>query len=255
MERRTDERGQAMVEFTLIATVLATLLLAVFQFGVAFSDYISVPDARRSLEGARHLVGGGLLGQHLRLQELVHDGQGAERPGHELGRRPAGHRHRDRALLRLHLRTPDRLGNHVALGHDAHREQGLMSRLRRSQRGQTAVEFTLMIPVMLLFVLGIFQVGTTFFNNESIQTAARDGARAGAIHSGDDDADIYAAVTAAVKANVSGLDLTKLTITEDCGTCNQNDLLTVTVSYPWKIGVLAFSQSGTLTTVTKLRME
>lgn len=37
-----------MVEFSLIATVLATLLLAVFQFGVAFSDYISVADAARA---------------------------------------------------------------------------------------------------------------------------------------------------------------------------------------------------------------
>ena len=37
-----------MVEFTLIATVLATLLLAVFQFGTAFSDYISVADAARA---------------------------------------------------------------------------------------------------------------------------------------------------------------------------------------------------------------
>jgi Flp pilus assembly protein TadG len=48
MERRTEERGQAMVEFTLIATVLATLLLAVFQFGTAFSNYISVADAARA---------------------------------------------------------------------------------------------------------------------------------------------------------------------------------------------------------------
>jgi Flp pilus assembly protein TadG len=56
--RRREERGQAMVEFTLIATVLATLLLACFQFGVAFSNYISVTDAARaaarkaSLDGA-----------------------------------------------------------------------------------------------------------------------------------------------------------------------------------------------------------
>jgi Flp pilus assembly protein TadG len=48
MKRRHDERGQAMVEFTLIATVLATLLLAVFQFGTAFSDYISVADSARA---------------------------------------------------------------------------------------------------------------------------------------------------------------------------------------------------------------
>jgi Flp pilus assembly protein TadG len=48
MKRHHDESGQAMVEFTLIATVLATLLFAVFQFGVAFSDYISVADASRA---------------------------------------------------------------------------------------------------------------------------------------------------------------------------------------------------------------
>jgi Flp pilus assembly protein TadG len=46
--KRRQERGQAMVEFTLIATVLATLLLAVFQFGVAFSNYINVTDAARA---------------------------------------------------------------------------------------------------------------------------------------------------------------------------------------------------------------
>jgi Flp pilus assembly protein TadG len=46
--KRREERGQAMVEFTLIATVLATLLLACFQFGVAFSDYINVTDAARA---------------------------------------------------------------------------------------------------------------------------------------------------------------------------------------------------------------
>jgi Flp pilus assembly protein TadG len=49
MKRRSsNERGQAMVEFTLIAMVLATLLLAVFQFGVTFSNYISVADAARA---------------------------------------------------------------------------------------------------------------------------------------------------------------------------------------------------------------
>jgi Flp pilus assembly protein TadG len=46
--KRREERGQAMVEFTLIATVLATLLLACFQFGVAFSNYINVTDASRA---------------------------------------------------------------------------------------------------------------------------------------------------------------------------------------------------------------
>jgi Flp pilus assembly protein TadG len=125
----------------------------------------------------------------------------------------------------------------------------------RSERGQSAVEFGLVIPVMLLFILGIFQIGITYFHNETIQTAARDGARAGAIHSGDSQAEVYQAVRDAVRANVSGLDLSQLTIDPSCAPCEHDQTLTVTVTYPWKIGVMAFSQSGTLTTVTRLRME
>jgi Flp pilus assembly protein TadG len=45
---RREERGQAMVEFTLIASVLGVLLLTVFQFGVVFSNYINVADAARA---------------------------------------------------------------------------------------------------------------------------------------------------------------------------------------------------------------
>jgi Flp pilus assembly protein TadG len=57
MKRHRNERGQAMVEFTLIATVLATLMLAIFQFGVAFSDYISVADAARAAARKASTVG------------------------------------------------------------------------------------------------------------------------------------------------------------------------------------------------------
>ena len=131
----------------------------------------------------------------------------------------------------------------------------------RSERGQTAVEFALVIPVMLLFLLGIFQIGITYYNNESLDTSARDGARAGAIHTGSSVAQIKAFVDAAVRANAVGLDTstTKLVVTLFCSPdptiCNQGDTIDVTVTYPWKIGVLAFSQSGTLSTHTTLRME
>ena len=48
-----------MVEFTLIATMLATLLLAVFQFGTAFSDYISVADSARAAARKASTYGAG----------------------------------------------------------------------------------------------------------------------------------------------------------------------------------------------------
>ena len=133
---------------------------------------------------------------------------------------------------------------------------------RLSERGQTAVEFALVIPVMLLFVLGIFEVGRTYFNNEAIQTAARDGARAGAIHTGATSAQIQAYVQAAVLANTPGLKPSNVTVTTTCiessgdSTCwEQNDTIDVRVTYPYHIGVLSFAASGTLTAHTQLRFE
>ncbi len=44
-------RGQALVEFTLVATLLLLLLLGIIQFGIVYSNQLAVTDAAR--EGAR----------------------------------------------------------------------------------------------------------------------------------------------------------------------------------------------------------
>jgi Flp pilus assembly protein TadG len=134
---------------------------------------------------------------------------------------------------------------------------------RLSERGQTAVEFALVIPIMLLFVLGIFEVGRAYFNNESLQTSARDGARTGALYAGDTPAQIQTIVQTAVWANATGL--TKPTVVATCiadtapptGTtpCIQNNRVDVVVTYPYHIGVLSFGVGGTLTAHTQLRFE
>jgi Flp pilus assembly protein TadG len=49
--KRRGERGQALVEFALIAPLFAIILLGCFQMGVAFTNYIAVTDAARA--GAR----------------------------------------------------------------------------------------------------------------------------------------------------------------------------------------------------------
>ncbi len=47
----TGEKGASTVEFALVAPVLIMLLFAIFQFGLAFSRYVSLTHAAR--EGAR----------------------------------------------------------------------------------------------------------------------------------------------------------------------------------------------------------
>ena len=46
-----DERGQAIVEFAIVASMLLVLLLGIAQFGIAFNHYLTLTDAVRT--GAR----------------------------------------------------------------------------------------------------------------------------------------------------------------------------------------------------------
>lgn len=57
----TEQKGQTMTEFALVLPVIALLLFAVIQFGVAFNHYLTVTDAARAgaRKGAVSLYGGG----------------------------------------------------------------------------------------------------------------------------------------------------------------------------------------------------
>ena len=48
-----------------------------------------------------------------------------------------------------------------------------------SQSGASAVEFALLLPVLLLFLFGIIEFSVLFYNKAMITNASREGARAG----------------------------------------------------------------------------
>jgi len=54
LEPRRKSRGQAMVEFALLASLLFLLVMGIFDFGRAISVYINIAEAAH--EGARQLV-------------------------------------------------------------------------------------------------------------------------------------------------------------------------------------------------------
>ncbi|HZZ83152.1 MAG TPA: TadE family protein [Anaeromyxobacteraceae bacterium] len=54
-------------------------------------------------------------------------------------------------------------------------------RERRRERGAAAVEFAILLPVLLLLVLGAMDWGYYFFVEQVIVNAAREGARAGSL--------------------------------------------------------------------------
>jgi hypothetical protein len=58
---------------------------------------------------------------------------------------------------------------------------------RRSKtRGQALVEFALIFPVFILLLVSIFDLGHVVWANNSLATAAREGARVAVVHGGSD---------------------------------------------------------------------
>jgi Flp pilus assembly protein TadG len=85
--------------------------------------------------------------------------------------------------------------------------------LRRSDadRGQTLVEFALIIPIVLLMMLGLFDLGRIVFINNSLSDGARNGARHAATRPR--DADYCARIDDAVRSATRGQPLTPYTVT------------------------------------------
>lgn len=128
----------------------------------------------------------------------------------------------------------------------------LSSQIRR-QRGQTMVEFAIILPLLLLLILGILQLGVVYNNYVTLTQASRAGARQAAVGRG--IADPVGSAVSRVRTQAAGLDQTRLSVTVT-SPWTQGSNVTVTASYPYSINILGLIvQSGSLTTVTTERVE
>lgn len=62
-----------------------------------------------------------------------------------------------------------------------HAVRTLLRRLGRSTRGQSVVEFALLIPAIMVFVVSVIDFGKLFYTYQIITNAAREGARYAAL--------------------------------------------------------------------------
>ena len=130
--------------------------------------------------------------------------------------------------------------------------RGLSSRFRR-ERGQTMVEFAIIVPILLLVLLAILQFGIVFHNYITVTDAARAGARQAAVGRG--MADPVGAATTRVRNSAVNLNQSKLGVNVT-GTWTQGSDVTVTVTYPYSVSILGLVvKSGTLSTKTVERVE
>jgi Flp pilus assembly protein TadG len=100
-------------------------------------------------------------------------------------------------------------------------ERGLF-RGTRPDLGAAAVEFALILPLLLVLLFGIMQFGYTFFEYNEVVAAAREGARSASI--GKTDAEVRQRTIAASP----GLEAASLTV----AIVKSTDSARVTVSYP-----------------------
>ncbi len=100
--------------------------------------------------------------------------------------------------------------------------------LGRDRRGATAVEFALIAPVLIAFLLGVAQLGVLFFANAGLQNALAEGARLATIFPRPSEA----AVAAKITQQRFGLDPARLTDPSFAyGTTNGMTYADISLSY------------------------
>jgi Flp pilus assembly protein TadG len=141
----------------------------------------------------------------------------------------------------------------------------------RTQRGAIAVEFALIMPLLVMLVLGIIEFGFGYHAWDATQNAAREGARLGAVS---DDVDAVDGIEARVRGAASFLDQTQLVVTVKCGpppagpfgTCPasgtwaQGSIVQVTVDYSYGFitplpNLVGLGSDMTMRSVAEARFE
>ncbi|MDE8585632.1 TadE/TadG family type IV pilus assembly protein [Arthrobacter sp. NQ4] len=97
---------------------------------------------------------------------------------------------------------------------------------RDSERGAAAVEFAILLPLLLMLVLGTIEFGRAYNAQITLTNAARDGVRVMAINN-----DPAAAKTAAQNAAASVSTIPVSNITLSTTTCSPGNQVTLTINY------------------------
>ncbi len=113
----------------------------------------------------------------------------------------------------------------------------LVQKLRQSERGSTAVEFALILPILASLVFGAIDFGRMLWFKEVLVNAARVGARQGTLFAaGNGQAEIEAAVSTSLADG--GVDPSGLTVVVNGVGNAQGQPLNVVATIPWNYFVI-----------------
>ncbi len=129
-----------------------------------------------------------------------------------------------------------------------------MSKQLRGERGSNAVEFGLVVPILLILVLGIVEFGHAFQVQGTLSAAAREGARAMALRN--DPAQARDAVQEAASVLTPGITDAQISISPSscpAGTTATN--VRLTIDYPMPFLTDFFGASVDLTGTGVMRCQ
>ena len=133
-----------------------------------------------------------------------------------------------------------------------------MKLILKNQNGGAAVEFSIIIPLLVLLVAGILDVGMLLYNQQVITNASREGARAG-IARADDNAvrQIVDTYCQGRLVTFGSAESPTTSFLYDTGKPFQTDFsVTVTYNYHFLIpAILNLGMTKTLTAETLMKME
>ena len=128
-----------------------------------------------------------------------------------------------------------------------------MARRRRAERGAVAVEFALILPILIMLVFGIVEFSIAYNHQQGLHAAAREGARVASLPQSD-QATIAARVRSALQGVLSPTDIQNATITvtpssnQPCSSVAPGTNVVVTVSAPDELAIpLVTNKTITLT--------
>ena len=108
---------------------------------------------------------------------------------------------------------------------------------QHNERGAAAVEFALLLPVLLTILYGIIEFGMIMYGREVVTNASREGARAGIIQVSPKPTSGQITTIATNYLTGTGINPSQVTITVTGAGGASPTMLTVTAtySYPWLV--------------------
>ena len=126
----------------------------------------------------------------------------------------------------------------------------------RSEKGQTMVEFAMVLPLLCVLLFGVIQFGILFNNYVTLTDAVRAGARKAAVSRELGAGAAVSTAQQAVQDSAVDLDKSKLTPIQVTSTWQHGDPVTVHAEYPYNISLLNWViASGQLKSTTTERVE